>query len=224
VRIRLLGVAALLALASTPAKAALLNEGYYTLDSVTGLDWYHPSLTVGMNATEALAVAGVGYNPATIDQFSSLMSYYVGPTTGPAQNYGGFYTAESSSYLSSALDVIDKLGGQTWSFNSADLQQESLLGFLDQTSPPGAGYYAIAELTAVTANTGLTPYGRWGAAFWQTETAVIPVYGVYLVREDLDFQVASVPEPSTWAMMLVGFAGVGFMAYRRKNGTLRVAA
>jgi len=26
-----------------------------------------------------------------------------------------------------------------------------------------------------------------------------------------------VPEPSTWAMMLLGFAGVGFMAYRRKS-------
>ena len=26
----------------------------------------------------------------------------------------------------------------------------------------------------------------------------------------------SVPEPSTWAMMILGFGGVGFMAYRRK--------
>jgi hypothetical protein len=30
-------------------------------------------------------------------------------------------------------------------------------------------------------------------------------------------QVAAVPEPSTWAMMILGFCGVGFMAYRRKN-------
>jgi hypothetical protein len=30
-------------------------------------------------------------------------------------------------------------------------------------------------------------------------------------------QVAPVPEPSTWAMMILGFAGVGFMAYRRKQ-------
>jgi hypothetical protein len=28
---------------------------------------------------------------------------------------------------------------------------------------------------------------------------------------------AGVPEPSTWAMLLLGFAGVGFMAYRRKR-------
>ena len=36
---------------------------------------------------------------------------------------------------------------------------------------------------------------------------------------------AAVPEPSTWAMMLLGFCGLGFMAYRRKqNGpALRLA-
>ena len=28
---------------------------------------------------------------------------------------------------------------------------------------------------------------------------------------------ATVPEPSTWAMMMLGFAGLGFMAYRRKS-------
>jgi hypothetical protein len=28
--------------------------------------------------------------------------------------------------------------------------------------------------------------------------------------------ITATPEPSTWAMMLLGFAGVGFMAYRRK--------
>ncbi len=29
--------------------------------------------------------------------------------------------------------------------------------------------------------------------------------------------VAATPEPSTWAMMLIGFAGIGFMAYRRNR-------
>jgi hypothetical protein len=26
-----------------------------------------------------------------------------------------------------------------------------------------------------------------------------------------------IPEPSTWAMMILGFFGIGFMAYRRKS-------
>jgi hypothetical protein len=37
-------------------------------------------------------------------------------------------------------------------------------------------------------------------------------------------QISGVPEPSTWAMMILGFLGVGFVAYRRKNGpALRIA-
>jgi hypothetical protein len=32
-----------------------------------------------------------------------------------------------------------------------------------------------------------------------------------------------VPEPSTWAMMILGFCGLGFMAYRRRGTTLRIA-
>jgi hypothetical protein len=35
---------------------------------------------------------------------------------------------------------------------------------------------------------------------------------------------AAVPEPSTWAMMMLGFFGVGLLAYRRKNqGRVRLA-
>ena len=38
------------------------------------------------------------------------------------------------------------------------------------------------------------------------------------------FMASAVPEPSTWAMMILGFFGVGLMAYRRKDRpTLRLA-
>jgi hypothetical protein len=33
----------------------------------------------------------------------------------------------------------------------------------------------------------------------------------------------ALPEPSTWAMMILGFAGVGFMAYRWRNQSAAVA-
>lgn len=36
--------------------------------------------------------------------------------------------------------------------------------------------------------------------------------------------VVSVPEPSTWAMMVLGFAGVGYLAYRRRNKPAQIAA
>jgi hypothetical protein len=40
-----------------------------------------------------------------------------------------------------------------------------------------------------------------------------PSYASWLVRDS----VSAVPEPSTWAMLIFGFAGLGFIAYRRKN-------
>jgi hypothetical protein len=41
----------------------------------------------------------------------------------------------------------------------------------------------------------------------------------------IDVQFAPpVPEPSTWAMMMLGFIGIGFMAYRRKLKAASMAA
>ena len=37
-----------------------------------------------------------------------------------------------------------------------------------------------------------------------------------LILDDVTLS-SAVPEPSIWAMMILGFAGVGFVAYRRKN-------
>jgi len=49
--------------------------------------------------------------------------------------------------------------------------------------------------------------------------------GIQIVFDDLTVtQVAAVPEPSTWAMMILGFVGIGFMAYRRKSKPALMAA
>jgi PEP-CTERM motif len=39
----------------------------------------------------------------------------------------------------------------------------------------------------------------------------------YFQIDNVAYNVSAVPEPSTWAMTILGFAGVGFMAYRRKS-------
>ena len=40
----------------------------------------------------------------------------------------------------------------------------------------------------------------------------------------LETSVAAVPEPATWAMMILGFAGVAFVAYRRKSKSAPMTA
>ena len=61
-----------------------------------------------------------------------------------------------------------------------------------------------------------------------TDTTCTDVIRTYN-REGLDgvtfAEVSAVPEPSTWLMLILGFAGVGFMAYRRsRNNGLALAA
>ena len=41
---------------------------------------------------------------------------------------------------------------------------------------------------------------------------------------DVQNGISAVPEPSTWAMMILGFCGVGFLAYRRKSKSALMAA
>jgi PEP-CTERM motif len=48
--------------------------------------------------------------------------------------------------------------------------------------------------------------------------------GSYIPNNWILTSVSAVPEPSTWAMMILGFAGVGFMAYCRKSKAALMAA
>jgi PEP-CTERM motif len=45
--------------------------------------------------------------------------------------------------------------------------------------------------------------------------------GVFL--DNFRFEVAAVPEPSTWAMMLIGFAGLGFAGCKQTKRRAIVA-
>jgi hypothetical protein len=60
---------------------------------------------------------------------------------------------------------------------------------------------------------------RWPIA---TAGAFDFVIDAVAFNESVQTAVGGVPEPSTWAVMILGFAGVGFMGYRRRNA-LRVA-
>jgi hypothetical protein len=78
---------------------------------------------------------------------------------------------------------------------------------------------------------GLTNSGSTNnAAWWVTTSGQGNGYtGSLPLNSDFAFYLngtitSPVPEPSTWAMMILGFAGVGFMAYRRKSKVALMAA
>jgi hypothetical protein len=51
-----------------------------------------------------------------------------------------------------------------------------------------------------------------------TEISLLSMSGIKEAKHFEVSGVGGVPEPSTWAMMLLGFAGLGFAAYRKALG------
>jgi hypothetical protein len=89
-----------------------------------------------------------------------------------------------------------------FTLTGADLVALGASGTGDQFSSAGN------ELVTIT---GLAPFTT--VTFTSTANA-------------FEFSLASVPEPSTWAMMALGFAGLGYAAFRRnsKKGQMAIGA
>ena len=64
------------------------------------------------------------------------------------------------------------------------------------------------SVQSALANAGSGPYSL-------TEVYTINANGSGTASSTIN--ISAVPEPSTWAMMILGFIGVGFMAYRRND-------
>jgi PEP-CTERM motif len=77
-------------------------------------------------------------------------------------------------------------------------------------------------------NIGFFPFDLAGfnptvPAIYTIDLAMNSATGSPLGSVEIQVDVGAVPEPSTWAMMILGFCGLGFTAYRRRNGAQRLA-
>jgi PEP-CTERM motif len=86
------------------------------------------------------------------------------------------------------------------------------------------GYTGSMQLTFAHALTspGTDPIiGGIGGASWECATGFgCPPYSgtpIRFVANDPASFASAVPEPATWAMMILGFLGIGFIGYRRKS-------
>jgi hypothetical protein len=170
---------------------------------------YEPFSTTGVSGYTGEVYANILQNPVVQGsfseqaQFSSLLSFTTNGTTSASD------AASSGSTSQSSTDVPlyhRSSGSLSISVSSPDIPASILTGFQITDGLTGSG-------TAVL-DYGNLLYGGGTATFDLTpETISISVIA------------DAVPEPSTWAMMILGFVGVGAMAYRRKQSgpTLSVA-
>lgn len=161
------------------------------------------------------------------DVFSSG-SYWINPDNGP---FNAFITIDlGAAYSIGSFDLFNTHNSQ---YGDRGTGTFTIIGGNAITGAPGA--FQLTGPTTVLASgslnavpvadpiTGQTFASLSGSIFRYLEflpTSVASINAaccgtnVYGLNE---LRVSAVPEPSTWAMMILGFAGVGFMAYRRKS-------
>jgi hypothetical protein len=181
---------------------------------------------VGFNLA---SVAGQNITSATLTFYGSNGTYAgtdASETLG-LFGYGGSINAIASNQ--SGVGIYNDLGTGP-SYGQATIANGPLTQFTITLSAQ-----AIADMIAAANNATdqrfiiggslLTLASTHDSDNWWTDGSLF----INSTREHAAFlsletsPVAAVPEPSTWAMMILGFAGVGFMAYRRRKTAVLAA-
>ena len=105
--------------------------------------------------------------------------------------------------------------GLTSTPNTGSADNNADYVFLPTT--PASSNFVIG---GTTYNVRLTNFGNIrGDGFLTSNASELHVRENLSATADLfaEVTVAAIPEPSTWAMMILGFAGVGFVTYRRSR-------
>jgi PEP-CTERM motif-containing protein len=79
-----------------------------------------------------------------------------------------------------------------------------------QQQGPFHGYFLVPNFINLTAGIHSLELQYDNAACCEAVANVV-------LPEGISYVASAVPEPSTWAMMILGFAGIGFVAHRRRN-------
>ena len=210
-------ILALISLANAPSHAVIVN-----IDA--GPTGYGCNQCFGGPTTSGLA-NGNTVNLVNEGHLTPLQ-LTLGPGTYSIQN--GATTGQYSAWNYNSFN-----GGWVWSFvigadngnNTAEVFHVGWMNVGTQSPSDTANATNIAQYRFGTVVNPSTSVANYYDTFTLTQTTTLDFFIVdgYLpdnlggVSLGINPVVAGVPEPSTWAMMILGFAGVGFMAYRRKS-------
>lgn len=170
--------------------------------------------------------SGVGVNPGSVvDEIDGAEAIAFQSTSG---------TKYLSSFTVAFLYQSGQFGDNVNEYAQVTLNDGTIITLMVQNADQAIVTGAAATVSNSTGAGSVGGGGYWTVnltnplAFTSlTFSPVIPNGGTDASFGDFafnNFQTSAVPEPSTWAMMILGFFGVGFVAYRRRNqGALSAA-
>jgi hypothetical protein len=203
----IVGLAAVgfLSFAQTDAKATVVLTSNLTQDNCTG----GCSNGVTPFGTVTITQATAGANLLFSVQLNS--TYFFNTSTGlDAFVYSSSLAAATgltTNFTADATSPVheDGFGNFTNGIKYSGPKTVQLLTF------------SVADPGLLSASTFASSDGGTAAFFAADITSQIPSGAVNTGPVGGLTISTAVPEPSTWAMLILGFAGIGFMAYRRKN-------
>ena len=215
-------IASLLFVGTTAAQASTAvysTFGAYSA-AVTGLN----TVTIPDDGTFiGSGTASVAYSGVSFGQ-SGIIS------DGLLFNVSTTFSGASSAVLSSQQQTVGVPNIQVGLPGSYTAFSLNVGTFSD-----GSVTFLLSNGHSFTLNTFGNGYETAGGFFGVTDTTAFnsvlvtssvldPNTDNILSVNEATYGISAVPEPSTWAMMLLGFAGIGFVTYRRRNSaSLRAA-
>ena len=169
-------------------------------------------LGLAVSPASAAIVANLGVNPTSA---TGAFSHAVGGTTFDDQIT--FQLVGSSQFLTiaSVTNNFADAASRITNFSGSVFRIVGEIG--------GGDDIRVIGPVAASANCGADCQGFGGSAILTAGNYYLDLTGTgggsAGYGGTLSTSVSAVPEPSTWAMMILGFFGVGFMAYRRRNQT-----
>jgi hypothetical protein len=214
------------AFASENAQANLITNGSFA--STTANPWSDNTGGQGGDVVGPSTTAINGWNIAN----DSLI--WINTTTPPG--FGGLTNSPGNAstffldltgthddgVFAGVTQTVATTPGATYSL-TFDLGSATQWGIPDGITASAAGTSHTFTSTDALATTDTWESETFNFTASGTST-LISLMGAsgeqYVGLDNVDLEqtsVGAVPEPSTWAMMILGFCGVGFMAYRRKQ-------
>jgi PEP-CTERM motif len=125
--------------------------------------------------------------------------------------------------LTSPLGEVKFTSGLTSNLLVGDIPSVTLSTFVSPTdgvSPPNGTPLATDTFSGTGTKTVSTVDNPGAGPYSLQQVFVIHATGAGDANLTMDLTSSVIPEPSTWAMMLLGFAGLGFVGYRNaRQGT-----
>jgi hypothetical protein len=170
----------------------------------------------------------VGLNPTGVLAGDPTATFSAAPLIGPPSAGGTVQnTSLSGQYAQPAFDntnylAIQQGNSQAITYSSDRTFFSLLIGSIDGYNTFDF-YLDNVLVSSLNGNNIIAPAnGNQSLSFYVTFTGLFDqvVLGTGNTNAlEIDNISAGVPEPSTWAMMILGFFGLGFMAYRRRNNS-----